>query len=128
MEKIRIVIVDDSPFSIITLRDMLTEKGYEVVGEAKSLEEVKEVVEKTRPDVVTMDVTIPGTDGFECTRAVHAIDPNIKVIMVSSMMDDEIIKKAKKNKACGYVQKPVDIEELSLIINRAMADEELLKS
>lgn len=127
MGKIRIVTVDDSPFSISLLYDMLTESGFEVVGDAGSLEETIEVVGKLRPDVVTMDMTMPGTDGFECTRAIHAIDPNINVIIVSSMMDDEIVRKAKKTHVSGYIQKPADKEELSLLINRIMADEELYK-
>lgn len=125
MDKVRIVIVDDSPFSIILLRDMLEEAGYEVVGEARSLEEVIEVVADTKPDLVTMDMTIPGTDGLECTREVHKIDPTIKVIVVSSMMDDEIVKEAKKNKVSGYVQKPVDPDELIMSINRVMTTEDM---
>lgn len=125
MEKIRIVIVDDSPFSISIIRDILTEKGYEVVGDAGSLEETRQVIRDTKPDLVTMDMTIPGTDGLECTRAIHEIDPNIKVIIVSSMMDDEIVKKAKENKVSGYIQKPVDPDELVTIIERVMSGEEL---
>ncbi|ADK14947.1 response regulator [Clostridium ljungdahlii] len=127
MKDIKVVVVDDSPFSIALLRDMLTDNGLDVVGEATSLEETIEVVGKLRPNIVTMDMTIPGTDGIECTKAIHSIDPNINVIIVSSMMDDEIVKKAKKNHACGYIQKPVDPEELTLLINRIMADDELFK-
>lgn len=125
MKDVKIVIVDDSPFQIAMLREILTENGFEVVGEASSLEEMIEVVTKTNPNLVTMDMTIPGTDGLECTREIHKINPNIKVIVVSSMMDDEIVRKAKQNKVCGYAQKPVDPEELTLLINRVMADEEL---
>lgn len=127
MKDIKVVIVDDSPFSIALIRDMLVDNGFNVIGDAGSLDETIEVVTKLKPDVVTMDMTIPGTDGIECTRAIHAIDPNINVIIVSSMMDDEIVKKAKKNHAAGYIQKPADPEELSLLINRIMADEELFK-
>ena len=125
MKSVNIVIVDDSPFQIALLRDLLTESGFNVVGEASSLEEVIEVVTNTNPDLVTMDMTIPGTDGFECTQEIHKINPNVKVVIVSSMMDDEIVKKAKKFHVCGYAQKPVDAEELTLLINRVMADEEL---
>lgn len=125
MKNINIVIVDDSPFQIALLRDLLTENGFNVVGEASSLEETREVVTKLKPDLVTMDMTIPGTDGFECTREIHKIDSSIKVIIVSSMMDDEIVRKARKIHVSGYAQKPVDAEELSLLINRVMADEEV---
>ncbi|MFW2490887.1 response regulator [Clostridium chromiireducens] len=125
MKNVNIVIVDDSPFQIALLRDLLTENGFNVVGEASSLEETIEVVTNTKPDLVTMDMTIPGTDGFECTREIHKINSNIKVIIVSSMMDDEIVRKARKTHVSGYAQKPVDAEELTLLINRVMADEEL---
>ena len=127
MEKIRIVIVDDSPFSIAILRDILEENGYEVVGEAGSLEEVKEVIKDKRPELVTMDMTLPGTDGLECTRAIHDIDSNIKVIVVSSMMDEEIVNEAKENKVSAYIQKPIDPEELIAAIKRVMGSEELYK-
>jgi len=125
MDKVRIVIVDDSPFSINILRDILEDNGFVVVGEAGTLQEVKEVVGEQRPALVTMDMTLPGTDGFECTRAIHEIDPNIKVIIVSSMLDDEIVRQAKDNKASAYIQKPVDPDELVMAINRVMASDEL---
>jgi DNA-binding NarL/FixJ family response regulator len=126
VEKIKIVIVDDSPFSISILKDVLEEKGFEVIGEAGSLQETIEVVQQKKPDLVTMDMTIPGTDGLECTRAIHKIDQNIKVVIVSSMKDDEIVKKAKENKVVGYVQKPVDPDEITTVIKRAMAGDDLL--
>lgn len=125
MEEIRIVIVDDSTFSIAFLKDIFERKGLNVVGEAGTLEEVKAVVREKKPTLVTMDMTLPGTDGLECTRAVHEIDENIKVIVVSSMMDEEIVKEAKKNKVSAYVQKPIDAEDLMTVINRVMASEEL---
>ncbi|OPJ55198.1 response regulator [Clostridium oryzae] len=125
MKKTKILIVDDSPFQITMLEDILNENGFDVVGQAQSLEEVIEKVNELHPDLVTMDITIPGTDGFECTKEIHKIDKNIKVVVVSSMMDEELIKKAKKQHMCGYIQKPVDPEELTLLINRIMADEEL---
>jgi DNA-binding NarL/FixJ family response regulator len=127
MGKIRIVIVDDSSFSIAFIRGILEENGYEVVGEAGTLDEVKAVVKDKMPTLVTMDMTLPGTDGLECTRAIHAIDENIKVIVVSSMMDEEILKEAKDNKVSAYVQKPVDSDELITAINRVMASDELFE-
>ena len=125
MSTVNVVIVDDSPFQISILTDLLTESGFNVIGSASSLEEVIEVTKTLKPNLVTMDMTIPGTDGLECTRAIHKIDSNIKVIVVSSMMDDEIVRKARKNHVSGYVQKPVDSEEITLLINRVMANEEL---
>lgn len=125
MGKARVVIVDDSSFSIAIIRDILEENGFEVVGTAGTLDEVKEVVNDTRPTLVTMDMTLPGTDGLECTRAIHEIDHNIKVIVISSMMDDEIVNEAQKNKVSAYIQKPVDGDELITAINRIISSDEL---
>lgn len=125
MGQVKIVIVDDSPFSVAMISNILTQNGFDVVGNAGNLEQTVEAVSKLKPDIVTMDISMPGADGIECTKAVHIIDPNIKVIIISSMLDDEIVRSAKKAKAAGYIQKPVDSEELSLLINRITADKEL---
>ena len=127
MKDIRIVIVDDSAFSIAFIRNILDSNGFEVVGDAGSLDEVKEVIKDKKPTLVTMDMTLPGTDGLECTRAIHEIDENIKVIVISSMMDDEIVNEAKKNKVSAYLQKPIDADELVATINMVMASDELFQ-
>jgi CheY-like chemotaxis protein/CheY-specific phosphatase CheX len=127
MKKIKIVIVDDSPFSVSMIGNILTEKGFDVVGSGNSLNEALETIEREKPDLVTMDMTMPGADGIECTEAIHKLYPNVKVIIVSSMMDDEIVRKAKKVKVSGYLQKPVDADEIALLINRIMANEELFE-
>lgn len=125
MNNHRIVIVDDSAFSVAFIKNILEGNGFEVVGSAGTLEEVKAVVKDTKPTLVTMDMTLIGTDGLECTRAIHEIDENIKVIVISSMMDDEIVNEAKKNKVSAYIQKPIDSDELLTTINRVMACDEL---
>ncbi len=125
MEDIRVVIVDDSAFSIAFIRNILENNGFKVVGAAKNLEEVSTVVKEQKPTLVTMDMTLPGTDGFECTRAVHDIDKSIKVIVISAMMDDELIKEAKENKISAYIQKPIDEDALVTTIKRIMTSEEL---
>lgn len=125
MSEIRAVIVDDSAFSVAFIRDILETNKIQVVGSAGSLEEVKAVVKASKPSLVTMDLTLPGTDGFECTRAVHEIDPDVKVIVISSMMDDEIIKNAKKSKVCACLQKPIDADELMLTIKRVTESQDL---
>lgn len=125
MVKAKIVIVDDSSFSVAFIRNILESNGFEVVGSAGTLAEVKEVVKEKQPTLVTMDMTLPGTDGFECIQAIREIDKSIKVIVISSMMDDEIVKKANDNKVSAYIQKPVDTDELITAINRVIASEEL---
>jgi DNA-binding NarL/FixJ family response regulator len=125
MENVRVVVVDDSPLSVSMISGVLEDNGFEVVGSAGSLEEVKEVIRETMPNLVTMDMTMPGTDGLECTRAVHEIDKDIRVIVISSMMDDEIVSQAKRHRVSGYLQKPVDDEDLIAVVKRVMMAEEL---
>jgi DNA-binding NarL/FixJ family response regulator len=125
MTKARVVVVDDSPFSVGMISNILMEKGYDVVGSANSLSGALETIRRVSPDIVTMDMTMPGADGIECTMAIHNEAPHIKVIIISSMMDDEIVRKAKKAKVSGYLQKPVDADELALLIERIRASEEL---
>lgn len=125
MKEIKVVVVDDSPFSVGMISSILSEKGFRVVGSANCLQEAVEAVAELKPDLVTMDMIMPGADGIECTEAIRVLHPNIKVIIVSSMMDDEIVQKAKKVGISGYIQKPVDAEEIALLINRVMANEEL---
>ncbi|MDD3393136.1 MAG: response regulator [Clostridia bacterium] len=125
MKDMKIVVVDDSPFSVAMISKILADKGFEVIGSANSLPEAVEAVSTLKPDIVTMDMTMPDADGLECTKAIREIDPNLKVIIISSMMDEEILRKAKKAKVSGYIQKPVDGDDLSLLIRRITADEEL---
>jgi DNA-binding NarL/FixJ family response regulator len=125
MKETTVVVVDDSPFSVAMISNILTANGFNVVGSANGLEEALEAVRTLNPDVVTMDITMPGADGIECTNAIHNFNPKQKVVIVSSMMDEEIVRRAKKARISAYVQKPVDAEELTLVLNRVVADEAL---
>ena len=124
MEEIRIAVVDDSPISIMIIREILEDSGFKVVGEATTLEEVRQVVRETKPNVMTMDMVLHDTNGLECTRAVHEIDKNIKIIFVSAMMDDEIVEEAKMNNAFDYIQKPILAEELVGAVRKVAASNE----
>lgn len=121
----KVVIVDDSPFSIAYIKGILEKHGLEVVGEAGTLDKVKAVVKEKMPQLVTMDMTLPGTDGLECTRAIHEINKDIKVIVISSMMDDEIVKAARENNVSAYIQKPIDEDNLVTAISRVMESDKL---
>ncbi|MDR5658714.1 response regulator [Serpentinicella sp. ANB-PHB4] len=123
----KVLIVDDSPFSRSILTDVLEENGFEVVGEVESPSELIRTYTETDPDFVTMDIAMPEKDGFECTEMIMNHDPNAKVIMVSSMKDESVIKDAKAVKAVGFVQKPVDAEELLETIQFVFGKEEIFK-
>ena len=121
MSVIRVMVVDDSPFSRTLLADALVQGGCEVVGEAESIETLIQVYDECKPDLVTMDIAMPGADGFECTKTLRLHDPAAKVILVSSMKDEETEADARHAGAVGYVQKPVDEEVLLRVIRNVIS-------
>lgn len=122
---IKVMLVDDSPFSRTMLAATLEEMDCQIVGEADSLETLIQTYQECRPDIVMMDIAMPGADGFECTKALRLHDPAAKVIMCSSMKDEESESEAKRAGAVGYVQKPVDPETLQRVISNVMAPDTL---
>lgn len=128
MSNFRVMLVDDSPFSRTLLADVLREGGCEVVGEAESIETLIQVYDECKPDLVTMDIAMPGADGFECTKALRLHDPAAKVILVSSMKDEETEAEARHAGAVGYVQKPVDEETLLRVIHNVMSPDEMFSN
>lgn len=127
MSGLRVMLVDDSPFSRTLLADILQAASCEVVGEADSIESLIQVYDECKPDFVTMDIAMPGADGFECTKALRLHDPAAKVILVSSMKDEEMELEAKRAGAMGYVQKPVEEEVLLRVIRNVMSPDELFE-
>lgn len=125
MKNIRVMIVDDSGFSTAVLKKILEKKGLEIVGSALSVKEAIELAKEIKPDLITMDMTLPDGDGIECSKAILNNDSSIKIIAISSMMDKEIIKMAQKAGIKDYIQKPVDEDELDSAIERLFAGDEL---
>ena len=122
---IKVMVVDDSPFSRMMIAEALSEAGYEIVGEADSLESLIATYNQCKPDIVTMDIAMPGADGFECSRELRRADPKAKIILVSSMKDEESEAEAKRIGVSGYVQKPVDGETLIQVITNVMSPDAL---
>lgn len=121
MSAIKVMVVDDSLFSRTFIVEILRDSGLEVVGEADSYDSLIETYERCKPDVVTMDIVMPDIDGFECSRALFVKDPNAKIILVSSMKDEESEAEARRIGISGYIQKPVDSDYLVQMINNVMA-------
>ena len=122
---IRIMIVDDSSFSRAILADSLQQEGYEVVGEAECLESLVETYSQCKPDIVTMDIVMPGADGFECSKVLLAHDAMAKIILISSMKDEQTEAEARRIGVAGYVQKPVEAEVLRRVIAGVVSPDRL---
>ncbi|MFZ7103309.1 MAG: response regulator [Peptococcaceae bacterium] len=104
---VKVLIVDDAKFSRVMLKDILTKyAGLEVVGEAENgLEAVRKYLQ-LRPDLVTMDITMPEMDGIEALKQIRSFEPRCKIIMCSAMGQKEMIVEAIESGARDFIIKP----------------------
>lgn len=87
MEKKTIMVVDDSPFASKQIKDLVEDNGYEVIGYAKNGEEGIELYKELHPDIVILDIIMPGIDGLETAEILMKNDPSVKILMLSSLCD-----------------------------------------
>ena len=120
MKSLKILVADDSIIIRTKVMKMLEELGHEVVAQAGTGLEAIEMFGLQRPDMVTMDITMPDMDGIEATRIIIDADPNANVLVLTSHMQEEIVKEAIEAGAKGYVVKPVTKEKLEQRINQMM--------
>lgn len=127
MTPIRILIADDHPVFRFGLRALLNAMpDTEVVGDATTGEAAIALAAETRPDVVLMDITMPGIGGIEAVRRIHATQPEVRVLMVTMLEDDSVFA-ALRAGARGYVVKGTEPAEVLRAI-RAVADGEAIFS
>ena len=127
MSKIRVVLVDDHEIVRLGLLTLINDRpDMEVVGEAGTEGEALRAVERLRPQVILMDIRMPGEGGLEATRLISQRFPESKVVMLTSYADDELIFRAIQAGAVGYVLKQVGNEELLRAISAAARGEALL--
>jgi NarL family two-component system response regulator LiaR len=126
---IRVVIVDDHNVVRIGIKAYLdTVQDINVVGEAASGEEALNVVEQTHPDVILMDLIMPGMDGVETTQVIKKRFPAVQVIILTSYHDDEHIFPAIRAGGLSYVLKDIDPDDLAEVIRKAQRGEAVLNS
>lgn len=113
MNKVRVLLVDDHEVVKLGLTTLLNDQpSIQVVGEASTAAEAVRAVERLKPNVVLMDVRIPGEGGIEATRQITVRFPETKVLMLTSYADDDLILRAIRAGASGYVLKQVGNAEL----------------
>jgi DNA-binding NarL/FixJ family response regulator len=116
-ESTRVLVADDHSLFRYGLKAMLANaEGFEVVGEAATGEEVVEKVAQTRPDIILMDIQMPGMNGIEATRRVLERNPSIGVVVVTMFEDDDSVFAAMRAGARGYVLKGADAEEVLKVV------------
>jgi DNA-binding NarL/FixJ family response regulator len=125
-ESIRVVIVDDHDVFRGGLRRLLAEHDLEVVGEAATGERAVTVVTNLAPDVVVMDLRLPGMSGTEAIRELSSVAPQTRVLVLTISGDESDVTDAILAGACGYLLKDASIEEIVTGIRAASAGESLI--
>jgi len=101
-----VLIVDDAVFVRKQLKQLLEKNGFEVVGEAENGRVALKKIQELKPDIVTLDITMPEMDGIECMAEIRKMDYMPTVIMVSAMGQEPFVRKAVMNGAKGFIVKP----------------------
>ncbi len=117
----RVLIVDDAAFMRMMLKDILTKNGFEVVGEAENGKEAVEKYKELKPDIVTMDITMPEMDGITAVKEIKKIDPNAKIVMVSAMGQQAMVIDSIQAGAMDFVVKPFQPDRVVEALNKVLS-------
>lgn len=127
MIKQRILLVDDHEVVRLGLRALLEHHSqFEMVGEASSAREAIEAVGRIHPDIVLMDIRLPGTSGIEACEEINKTYPDTKVVMLTSYAEDEMLFSAIRAGASGYILKQIGGEDLVRALEAVGRGEALL--
>ncbi|CAM4277177.1 two-component system chemotaxis response regulator CheY [Paenibacillus endophyticus] len=116
----RILIVDDAAFMRMMIRDILSKNGYEVVGEAQDGAQAVEKYKELKPDLTTMDITMPEMDGISALKEIKKLDGNAKVIMCSAMGQQAMVIDAIQAGAKDFIVKPFQADRVIEAIKKTL--------
>jgi len=117
---VNVLIVDDLAFIKIVLRDILEKSGFRVVGEASDGVQAIALYQDTRPDVVLMDITMPGMDGLTALKKIREIDPAARIIMCSALGQQKLIVQAIQLGAKDFIIKPFQPQRVVSALKKAL--------
>ena len=117
----RVLVVDDAAFMRKMVSDALASGGHEVVGEASNGVEALDRFQELRPDVTTLDITMPEKDGLSALKDILAFDPAARIIMCSALGQESKVLEAIKGGAKDFVVKPFQGERVLDAISKALA-------
>lgn len=115
---IRVLIVDDAAFMRMMIKNIIIKNGYEVVGEAENGNIAFELYKELKPDLVTMDITMPEANGIEGIKKICAFDPNAKIIVCSAMGQQSLVLEAIQAGAKDFIVKPFQQERILQALER----------
>lgn len=116
----KILLCDDAAFMRMMLKNVLTEHGHEVVGEACNGKEAAEKFKELKPDLVTMDITMPDVDGIQGVKNIMAFDDSAKIIMCSAMGQQAMVIEAIQAGAKDFIVKPFQANRVIEAVEKAL--------
>ena len=117
---VNVLIADDLTFIKIVLRDILEKSGFRVVGEASNGQEAIARYLDTRPDVVLMDITMPGMDGLTALRKIRELDPSARIIICAAIGQQRLILQAIELGAKDFIVKPFQPQRVVSALKKAL--------
>ena len=126
MNELRLVLADDHDLFRTGLRNLLADQGLEIAGEASTGAEAVSLVRELAPDVVVMDLKMPGMTGVDATRQIASLAPLTRVVVLTISDEDEDVLDAIFAGACGYLLKDSSIEDLVAGVRAAAVGESLI--
>ncbi|CEP69562.1 Signal transduction response regulator, receiver domain [Moorella glycerini] len=117
----RVLVVDDAAFMRMMIKDILLKNGYEIAGEAENGQKAVAMYQELRPDVVTMDITMPEMDGIAAVKAIKQIDPNARIIMCSAMGQQLMVMEAIQAGARDFIVKPFQQDRVLQALEKVLA-------
>ena len=113
-----VLIVDDIPYVRKTLKQILSARGFKVVGEAENGEIAVQLYQELQPEIITMDLVMPLVNGVEATRRILAINPDARIVILSAMMQENLVADAIMAGAKDYIIKPFQTDEVMKVMNQ----------
>lgn len=117
---IRVLVVDDAAFMRMMIKDILSKNGYDVVGEAENGLRAVEKYQELKPDLTTMDITMPEMDGITAVKEIKKIDAAAKVIMCSAMGQQAMVIEAIQSGARDFIVKPFQPDRVLEAVRKAI--------
>lgn len=108
----RVLVVDDAAFMRMMLKDILVKNGFEIAGEAENGAQAVDKYQEIKPDVTTMDITMPEMDGISAVKQIKSLDPAAKIVMCSAMGQQAMVIEAIQAGAKDFIVKPFQPERV----------------